>query len=432
MITFRYKGVQWEHFPCGTMAYDGWADANSLAAMAPPLTSAERYARQIKEAVQADKAAEQQVGKDRQSLQEKNAAEAEEKKAPVPQRFARSLMVPSGTCEIGGERESLSGIGQYAAYALAIERSGEQMLSRVAGQALAELPGMAMKVIGRAGILAALAPSSLGDGTLYTEDDIQQQAMVKTNIRLGFDASGHLYGYHVDGDAIPKRTVTQNGNKFSVTLEEGITIEWVPEAGDFGGKPILVNPIPNMESHTIWIHPQAEQGQEFENTYITPVADADLNDYILVFPADTGLAPLYVVYQQIRRPNGQFGPSTEPKPSLDRPSLRAKTKRDIQAQAEAEGFKDKDGNFTDEQGNVLSDWHYGHKSGHENRRILKAADEMGMTQAELNDFVNAHPDYFQIEDAKRNLSHKDEKPGTDDLRQILRDMRKFLKSRNTQ
>ncbi|SHO56766.1 S-type Pyocin [Vibrio quintilis] len=368
--------------------------------------------------------------KARKTADSQQAAEDKQtEEETVPQIFAKSAQVPAGTCEIGTQCESLSSLGQYGAYAAAIAQgSDDLMLSRVAGQALAELPGMTMKIIGRAGILAAFAPTKMGDGTLYTEDDIRQRNRVETNIRLRVDESGHIYGYHVAGDAIPKRTVTQNGDKFEVTLEDGITIEWIPITGDFGGKPILVNPIPDLETHDIWIHPQAEQGKEFENTYITPVAEADLRDYILVFPAETGLRPLYVVYQQIRRPNGQFGPGSDPKPSLDRPSLRAKTKRDIQEAAD----KNEQGQFIDDDQSVITDWHYGHKPGNENRRILKAADELGMSQADLNDFVNAHPDYFQIEDAKRNLSHKDEKPGSDDLRQIIRDMKKFLKSRNAQ
>ena len=53
-----------------------------------------------------------------------------------------------------------------------------------------------------------------------------------------------------------------------------------------------------------------------------------------------------------------------------------------------------------------------------------------MTQAELNDFANAHPDYYQIEDAKTNLSHANEKPGYNDLREIKRDMKLFLKDRS--
>ncbi|MEI8633446.1 GH-E family nuclease [Vibrio sp. PP-XX7] len=83
----------------------------------------------------------------------------------------------------------------------------------------------------------------------------------------------------------------------------------------------------------------------------------------------------------------------------------------------------------DSRGNVLTGWQYGHRPGVENRRILKAADEMGMTQAELNDFVNEHPEYYQIEDTTTNLSHVNEKPGSDDLGDIIRQMAKFLEKR---
>lgn len=111
---------------------------------------------------------------------------------------------------------------------------------------------------------------------------------------------------------------------------------------------------------------------------------------------------------------------------MDRPSLRAETKRQIEAGAR----KDANGQFIDKKNNIIEDWHYGHKYGFENRRVLRAADEMGMTQAELNDFMNTHSGYYQIEDAKTNLSHAGEKPGYDDLREIERDMKRFLKDRS--
>ncbi|SHO54492.1 S-type pyocin domain-containing protein [Vibrio quintilis] len=232
----------------------------------------------------------------------KAVAKAPEKPRTLAQIFAKSAQVPAGSCETGVLCESLAAIGQYGAYAAAVAQGSEElMLSHITGEALATLPDMAMKVIGRAGILAAFVPAKMGDGTLYSEDDIRQRDMIETNIRLRVDDAGHVYGYHVDGDAIPRRTVTASGDKFLVTLEEGLTIEWVPISGDFGGKPILINPIPELESHDIWIHPQADQGKEFDNTYITPVADADLKDYILVFPADTGLPPLYVVFKESPR-----------------------------------------------------------------------------------------------------------------------------------
>ncbi|MEI8633444.1 hypothetical protein P4S72_18125 [Vibrio sp. PP-XX7] len=72
--------------------------------------------------------------------------------------------MPAGTCDIGTEQEALASIGHYGAYAAAIAQgSDDMMLSRAAaGQALADIPGMAMKIIGRAGILAALAPTRSG------------------------------------------------------------------------------------------------------------------------------------------------------------------------------------------------------------------------------------------------------------------------------
>jgi hypothetical protein len=58
-------------------------------------------------------------------------------------------------------------------------------------------------------------------------------------------------------------------------------------------------------------------------------------------------------------------------------------------------------------------WDYGHKYGHENRRILLEAARKGMTQAELNDLVNSHPEWFQIESHADNINHAYEKPGVD-------------------
>ncbi|MDW6093302.1 S-type pyocin domain-containing protein [Vibrio rhizosphaerae] len=228
-------------------------------------------------------------------------------KPPVkPSRFAKSALVPNGTCDIGTQREPLSALGDYAAYTLAVGQgisaaSGEAFLTRIGGAALAELPGLALKIVGRAGMLAAFVPNKLADSTLYSAADMRNKTTVETNIRLGFNADNRIYGYHVNGANIPKREVKRVGERFAVELEPDITIEWVPISGDFGGKPILVNPIPEMEKFDIWIHPQAEQGQEFDNTYITPIADAELQDYILTFPAETGLPPLYVVYKESPR-----------------------------------------------------------------------------------------------------------------------------------
>nr|WP_197272157.1 GH-E family nuclease [Neisseria sp. 83E34] len=71
--------------------------------------------------------------------------------------------------------------------------------------------------------------------------------------------------------------------------------------------------------------------------------------------------------------------------------------------------------------------HIGHEYGWENRRILKAADELGMSQKQVNDYVNARPQNLKLENAKDNLSHKFEKPGIDELQNIKDDMQEFLR-----
>ena len=70
---------------------------------------------------------------------------------------------------------------------------------------------------------------------------------------------------------------------------------------------------------------------------------------------------------------------------------------------------------------------YGHIYGWENRRLLKAADELGMTQQQFKAYVNARPNLFELQNRKDNQGHKFEKPGVDGLDDIRKDMRNFMK-----
>ncbi|HTF95531.1 MAG TPA: RHS repeat-associated core domain-containing protein [Cellvibrio sp.] len=125
----------------------------------------------------------------------------------------------------------------------------------------------------------------------------------------------------------------------------------------------------------------------------------------------------------MRTNDGRFAiDETVVRTELQRPSLRSQTKKDIQASAP----KNSTGKFVDQNGNVINEIHYGHIAGHENRRILAAADQLGLTQAQLNDYVNARPQFFKIEEAKKNLSHADELPGRDNFDHIVIDMEDFF------
>ncbi|WP_327116628.1 HNH/ENDO VII family nuclease [Nocardia sp. NBC_01730] len=53
-------------------------------------------------------------------------------------------------------------------------------------------------------------------------------------------------------------------------------------------------------------------------------------------------------------------------------------------------------------------WEYGHNSGFENRKLLADAQTNNLTQKELDDLVNSHPDWFHVEDMTGNRSHRRE------------------------
>lgn len=117
----------------------------------------------------------------------------------------------------------------------------------------------------------------------------------------------------------------------------------------------------------------------------------------------------------------------KPKTNLTRPSIRADTKRKIR---ERYDFTD-DGKAIDKlTGEVIEPpLHYGHVNGWENRRLIEASEELGMSQKQLNDYVNSKPDLFKIENGPENISHRGEKPGRGELERIINDMNQFLKKR---
>lgn len=113
--------------------------------------------------------------------------------------------------------------------------------------------------------------------------------------------------------------------------------------------------------------------------------------------------------------------------NLTRPSLRANTKRLI----EASHSYNADGKALDDYGNVIEPpYHYGHKTNWENRRILAAATELGWDQATLNDYINARPGHFALQNDKFNLSHQGENKSLEGLDDIKDDMNDFLNKRD--
>lgn len=105
------------------------------------------------------------------------------------------------------------------------------------------------------------------------------------------------------------------------------------------------------------------------------------------------------------------GKAAEGTSKLRRPYER----KAFREQVEAAAPKTADGRFVDPNTGlpIEGKFHYGHEYGREHRRLVKEAEERGMTQAGFNDWVNSHPDWFQIEDPASKLSRRFEKPGSD-------------------
>lgn len=173
---------------------------------------------------------------------------------------------------------------------------------RISGEAL----GSFARVGG--GLITALWPSQLGDGTLdgspefatsdtttmrvrfnmYTDENGKQQIV---GIKTG---EGSAYG-----DRVAKREAVQQGQHFIAELDNGITITWTPDGSTDVLTPDTVLPKNDqLDVHNIWVRPIEEHEQEI-GTVLYP--EEDLAEYIVTFPADAGLPPLYLVFRKTAR-----------------------------------------------------------------------------------------------------------------------------------
>ncbi|WP_395593582.1 S-type pyocin domain-containing protein [Pseudomonas sp. B26140] len=149
------------------------------------------------------------------------------------------------------------------------------------------------------GMVALLWPSSLGDSSLYTEEQLKSLEVGRTRVRLLLEqqADGILkgYGYNTqtrsDWEMIPVVQFVKQGTQQVADFGNGTTLIWTPAVD-----PTSTSGIPPLESAPqipqIWIYPPTEQADKI---IVNPVYPPDYRDFILVFPADSGVPPLYVV-----------------------------------------------------------------------------------------------------------------------------------------
>ncbi len=150
-----------------------------------------------------------------------------------------------------------------------------------------------------AGVVALLWPSSLGDSSLYAEEQLQSLKEGRTRVRLTVEqqADGTLkgYGYNTqkrrDWEMIPVVKFVAQGSQQVADFGDGVTLIWTPAADPSStlGTPALEGA---PQAPQIWIYPPTEQA---DNIIVSPIYPDAYKDFILVFPADSGVQPLYIV-----------------------------------------------------------------------------------------------------------------------------------------
>ena len=193
-----------------------------------------------------------------------------------------------------------------ASTAIALALGADAGLGRIAGGGIMQ-QRMTWALRGAGGpasvFILGMLPTKMGDGTLHTDDQLRTMDRATTRVRFQFrrDAEGVLqvYGIHTGASGDDSvRTVQVKWNAAKTALEaelNGITLLWTPQNGRLGHMPPLVYPDNSgAQLGTILVHPIPEDSDsQIEGL---PGEDITTDDCILVFPAESGLTSLYVVF----------------------------------------------------------------------------------------------------------------------------------------
>lgn len=223
------------------------------------------------------------------------------------------------------------------------------------------------------GVLAFLWPSSLADSALYTEDQLRSLKQARTRMRLQVEqqADGSLKGYGFYTGSIPEWEMidviqfTPRGSQQVADFGDGVELIWTPATNpqDTLGIPPLKG-----APHTpqIWIYPPTKAADAL---IVNPIYPPNYKDFILVFPADSGVAPLYVVLNVPRKGVKEYGHDYHAPPKTNEilafPGLiRAKKKTPVQGGG---GYRSR---WIDKKGRFIYEW----DSLHGELELYRASD----------------------------------------------------------
>lgn len=155
------------------------------------------------------------------------------------------------------------------------------------------------------GLVALAWPSELGDSALYSEEQLRTMQRARSHMRLHIEQreDGTLKGYgfytgnHADWQMIDVVQFQHRGDQFVADLDEGVELIWTPavDPSDTLGIPALEAA---PQAPVIWIYPPTEKAAQI---LVNPIYPPEYRDFILVFPVESGVGPLYVVVNEPRK-----------------------------------------------------------------------------------------------------------------------------------
>jgi hypothetical protein len=235
--------------------------------------------------------------------------------------FAKSCTLPNGIIDYSnpngfvppdlvkqyGDLTWLGGRSADASGTVPLKQIGSSAtplaLGRLAlGGSAVPAAGAATGTVGAAlltGIVALLWPSSLGDSALYSEEQLRQLKQARTRMRLSIEqqADGSIKGYgfytgqNRGWEMVDVVHLTPRCDQYIADLGDGIELIWTPvtNLSDTLGIPALEAA---PQTPHIWIYPPTPVA---DSIIVNPIYPPEYKDFILVFPADSGVRPVYVV-----------------------------------------------------------------------------------------------------------------------------------------
>ncbi|WP_053152474.1 colicin E3/pyocin S6 family cytotoxin [Pseudomonas sp. Pf153] len=207
------------------------------------------------------------------------------------------------------------------------------------------------------GIVALLWPSSLGDSALYSEDQLRNLKQARSRMRLSIEqqADGSLKGYgfytghNRDWEMVDVVQFTPRADQFVADLGDGVELIWTPATNpsDTLGIPALEAA---PQAPPVWIYPPTPMA---DSIIVDPIYPPEYRDFILVFPADSGVRPVYVVVSVRRSGNADhdYHPAPDTEEITGFSNLKA-AKKKTPKQAGA-GLRER---WVDSKGRTIYEW----------------------------------------------------------------------------